>query len=170
MAPWTKKRFGLLDTPNILTKSRILRAKDELRKHKDDGVEISKNRSRAVEYLDLDEAFMIWVSDLEHRKVSISYNLIREKGCQLRDELNARLPIDKQFSIECSNAWLQSFCTRHHFKTHCQHGESGSVNAELVEQELHPLKALLSRYALRDIFNAETGVFYRISPDQTISA
>ncbi|KAI1000937.1 hypothetical protein K3495_g7264 [Podosphaera aphanis] len=54
---------------------------------------------------------------------------------------------------------------------HRQHGESGSVNTELVEQELPPLRALLSGYASRDIFNAdETGLFYRMSPDQTISA
>ncbi|KAI0994891.1 hypothetical protein K3495_g13288 [Podosphaera aphanis] len=171
MASWTKTRFGLLDTPDISAISRILRAKDELRKQKDEGVESSKKRFRAVKYPELDEALMIWVSDLEHRKVSISYDLIREKGCQLRDELNARLPIDKQLSIEYSNGWLQSFCTRHHLKMHRQRGESGSVNTELVEQELPALKALLSGYASRDIFNVdETGLFYRISPDQNISA
>ena len=171
MALWTKTIFGLLDTPNISTISRILRAKDELRKQKDDGAESGKKRSRSVKYPELDEALMIWVSDLEHRKVSISYDLIREKGCQLRDGLNARLSIDKQLSIEFSNGWLQSFCTRHHFKVHRQHGESGSVNTELVEQELPPLKALLSGYASRDIFNAdETGLFYRMSPDKSISA
>ncbi|KAI0997990.1 hypothetical protein K3495_g10201 [Podosphaera aphanis] len=54
---------------------------------------------------------------------------------------------------------------------HRQHGESGSVNTELVEWELPPLKALLSGYASRDIFNAdETGLFHRMSPDQNISA
>ena len=138
VALWTKIRFGLLDTPKISTISRILRAKDELRKQKDDGAESGKKRSRSVKYPELDEALMIWVSDLEHRKVSISYDLIREKGCQLRDGLNARLSIDKQLSIEFSNGWLQSFCTRHHFKMHRKHGESGSVNTELVEQELPP--------------------------------
>ncbi|KAI1007071.1 hypothetical protein K3495_g1154 [Podosphaera aphanis] len=54
---------------------------------------------------------------------------------------------------------------------HRQRGESGLVNTELVEQELPPLKALLSIYVSRDIFNAdETGLFYRMSPNQTISA
>ncbi|KAI1005789.1 hypothetical protein K3495_g2427 [Podosphaera aphanis] len=164
MASWTKTRFGPLDTPNISTISRILRAKGE-------GVESSKKRSRAIKFPELDEAFMIWVSDLEHRKVSISYDLIRKKRCQLRDELNPRLPIDKQLSIENSDGWLQSFCTRHHLKMHRQHGESGSVNTELLEQELPPLKALLSGYASRDIFNAdETGLSYRMSPNQTIFA
>ncbi|KAI1003079.1 hypothetical protein K3495_g5124 [Podosphaera aphanis] len=67
MESWTKTRFGLLDTPNISTISRILRAKDELRKQKYDGVESSKKRTGAVKYPELDEALMIWVSDLEHR-------------------------------------------------------------------------------------------------------
>ncbi|KAI0998294.1 hypothetical protein K3495_g9902 [Podosphaera aphanis] len=151
MASWRKTRFGPLDTPNISTRSRILRAKDELRKQKDDGVESSRKRSRAVKYPELNEALIIWVSDLEHRNVSISYDLIREKGCQLRDELNTRLPIDKQLSIEFLNGWLQSFCTRDHFKTHRQYGESGSVNTKLVEQELRRLKALPSGYASRYI-------------------
>ncbi|KAI0996432.1 hypothetical protein K3495_g11749 [Podosphaera aphanis] len=54
---------------------------------------------------------------------------------------------------------------------HRQHGESGPVNTELVEQELPPLKALLSGFASRDIFNADKiGLFHRMSPDQTISA
>ena len=108
MALWTKIRFGLLDTPNISTISRILRAKDELRKQKDDGLESGKKRSRSVKYPELDDALMIWVFDLEYRKVTtcISYDLIREKGSQLRDGLNSRLPIDKQLSIEFSNSWL----------------------------------------------------------------
>ncbi|KAI1005425.1 hypothetical protein K3495_g2794 [Podosphaera aphanis] len=149
MVSWTKTRFGLLDTPNISTISRILRTKDELRKQKDDSVESSKKRSRDVKYPELGEALMIWVSDLEYRKVSISYDLIREKECQLRDDLNARLPIDKQLYIGFSNGWLQSF----------------------FEQELPSLKALLSGYASRDIFKAdEIGLFYLMSPDQTISA
>ncbi|KAI0996431.1 hypothetical protein K3495_g11750 [Podosphaera aphanis] len=59
MASWTKTRFRLLDTPNISTISRILRAKDELRKQKDDGIESSKKRPRAVKYPDLDEALII---------------------------------------------------------------------------------------------------------------
>ncbi|KAI1006148.1 hypothetical protein K3495_g2074 [Podosphaera aphanis] len=152
IASWTKTRFGPLDTPNISNIYRILRAKDELRKQKDKGVESSKIGSRAVKYPGMNEALMIWASDLENREVSISYDLIRENGCQLRDVLNARPPIDKQLSIEYSNGWLQSFCTRHHFKMHSQHGESGSVNTELVEQELPPLKALISGYASRDIY------------------
>ncbi|KAI1002801.1 hypothetical protein K3495_g5401 [Podosphaera aphanis] len=59
IASWTKTRFGLLDTPNISTISRILRAKDELRMQKDDGVDSSKKRSRAVKCPELDEALMI---------------------------------------------------------------------------------------------------------------
>ncbi|KAI0998325.1 hypothetical protein K3495_g9873 [Podosphaera aphanis] len=156
--PASSKKNLTLDQKIII----IDEAKDELRKQKDEGVEISKKRSRAVKYPELDEALMIWVSDLEHRKVSISYDLIREKGCQLHDELHARLPIDKQLSIEYSNGWLQSFCTRHHLKMHRQHGESGSVNTELVEPELPPLKALLSGYASRDIFNADKKRTYRV--------
>ncbi|KAI1005836.1 hypothetical protein K3495_g2391 [Podosphaera aphanis] len=140
MASWTKTRFGLLDTPSISTISRILRAKDELRKQKDDGVESSKKRSRAVKYPELDEALMIWVSDLEHRKVSISYDLIRAKGCQLRDEFNARLSIVKQLSIEYSNGWLQAFCTRHHFKMHHQHGERLCYQNMLQEIYLMQMK------------------------------
>ncbi|KAI1006486.1 hypothetical protein K3495_g1741 [Podosphaera aphanis] len=54
---------------------------------------------------------------------------------------------------------------------HRQHGKSGSANTELVEQELLAPKALLSGYASRGIFNAdETELFYRMSPDQIISA
>ena len=59
MALWTKTRFGLLDTPNISTISRILRAKDELRKQKDDGLESGKKRSRSVKYPELNDALMI---------------------------------------------------------------------------------------------------------------
>ena len=70
-----------------------------------------------------------------------------------------------------SNGWLERFKDRHclSFKTIC--GEAAAVDGDAVEDwKDSVLKKILSRFDASNVFNLdETGLFYRLLPDKTLS-
>lgn len=98
----------------------------------------------------------------------VNTHLIKLQGQRLQDMLNSSLPPDQQLALQFSNGWLEKFCHRHSFKQQVVHGESGSVQQEVINQELPALRQLLQQYHPDDIFNAdETGLFYNMPPNKT---
>ena len=101
----------------------------------------------------------------------VNTHLIKLQGQRLQDMLNSSLPPDQQLALQFSNGWLEKFCHRHSFKQQVAHGESGSVQQEVINQELPALRQLLQQYHPDDIFNAdETGLFYNMPPNKTIAS
>ena len=101
----------------------------------------------------------------------VNTHLIKLQGQRLQDMLNSSLPPDQQLALQFSNGWLEKFCHRHSFKQQVVHGESGSVQQEVINQELPALRQLLQQYHPDDIFNAdETGLFYNMPPNKTIAS
>ncbi|CDS02221.1 hypothetical protein [Sporisorium scitamineum] len=77
--------------------------------------------------------------------------------------------MDQQLTLKFSNGWLEKFCNRHSFKLQVAHGESGSIQQDIIDKELPALKLLIQQYHPDDVFNAdETGLFYNMPPNKTI--
>ena len=72
------------------------------------------------------------------------FHLIKLQGQRYQDMLNRRLPPQQQLALRFSNGWLDKFCQRHSFKQQVAHGESASVQQDIINQEL-PLQHLVSR-------------------------
>ncbi len=69
-----------------------------------------------------------------------------------------------------SNSWLDRFKKRNNICQHHMHGESGSAPIASLSEERIKLCQLLSQYSLDQIYNIdETGLYYRMSPNQTLS-
>ncbi|XP_071086353.1 tigger transposable element-derived protein 6-like [Haliotis cracherodii] len=69
-----------------------------------------------------------------------------------------------------STGWRHRFKLRHGIKMHKVHGESASVSLELVKEGRESLQEVLREYNPCDIFNCdETGLFYKIEPNSTLS-
>ena len=49
--------------------------------------------------------------------------------------------------------WIASFCKAYNLQEHRRHGEAGSVDITAVKAERERVRELLSRFALKDIFN-----------------
>jgi hypothetical protein len=69
-----------------------------------------------------------------------------------------------------SSGWLQGFKNRHGIKVRVVHGESASVNAEIVEDGRRKLREVLREYSPDRIYNMdETGLFFRLEPNKTLA-
>ena len=73
--------------------------------------------------------------------------------------------------FKASNGWLDNFKDRHGIKFKSIQGEAAAVNMESVgEWRREILKNLLVQYLPKDIFNVdETGLFWRLLPDKTMT-
>lgn len=67
---------------------------------------------------------------------SVSYDLIREKAIQLRDDVNLLVSADNTLVVELSNCWHETFCARYYFKVHQQYGENGSVDEQMLVTDI----------------------------------
>ena len=162
LAQWAKEKFQLQNAPSQGAISNILSKRRELDSLTD--VQLETKRSRAVANPQLDQALANWVLQCEGRHISLSGDLIKEKAsCFARN-----LKIND--GIEYSNGWLDRFQKRYGFKGFKSYGESGSVDLTVIEEKLPELQEKLSAYAHHDIYNMdETGLFFRMAPDRSIS-
>lgn len=112
-----------------------------------------------------------WVEDNQTRKIMINGHLIRQQGQIIQQRLNRQLPEDQQLSLKFSNGWYQRFCKKHSFQQQAVHGESGSVQQEVINRELPAIKEIIQQYQPQDVFNAdETGLFFNMPPNKTIGS
>ncbi|CAG8810516.1 6386_t:CDS:2, partial [Gigaspora margarita] len=102
-------------------------------------------KNRGPKYLLIEKAMNIWVGQ------------VSAAGLVLIDEL-------------FSNGWVTNYKKRNSLRRYKLHGEAASAPLESLPNERIKLQNLLSQYELEDIYNAdETGLFYRMLPNQTLA-
>ncbi|CAG8739261.1 7440_t:CDS:2, partial [Rhizophagus irregularis] len=70
----------------------------------------------------------------------------------------------------CANGWVYRFKLRNGLQKVNFSGEANSAPIESLPAERVRLRALLAKYDAEDIYNAdETGLFFRMEPNQTLS-
>lgn len=122
-------------------------------------------RHRSVKYPMLERAVNMWIEQVTAEGLIISDSIIKEKGHQFAQAL--AIPEE---SITFSNGWVTKFKQRNGLKKIIMHGEAASAPLENLSEERQKLQELLSQYNPEDIYNAdETGLFYRLLPNQTLS-
>jgi hypothetical protein len=162
LANWLKQQFNLPKAPDRTTISKILQDKEKYTVVAPQ--DQSLKRSRFLSHPELDIAVANWVLQMEHRKIRISGDLIKEKACQFAGSLGIINP------PTFSNGWLQSFNQRHSFRENRIHGESRDAQMTNIDELMIVIKGRIAEYDLPDIYNMdETGLFYNLAPDTTIS-
>jgi DDE superfamily endonuclease/Tc5 transposase DNA-binding domain len=164
LAAWTQNKFHLAYKPSKSTMSRTLTRKDQyLGVHAQDRI---IRRRRVLTHADLEEALVLWVLQKQHQKLSISREMIREKG--------KRFAQDLRFgdSIKFSDNWITLFCKRNAFRQFRQHGESGAANIDspAIQLTIESIRTKIDHYGPRNTYNFdESGLFYNMPPDTTIA-
>lgn len=128
---------------------------------------LRSKRQRAVSYLLVDTALAKWITEYQGT-VNISGDLIQEKAASFMKSLHPAIKDDDApaFSI----GWLQKIKNRHGIRMHRRLGESGYVDIEALEESLPGIRSRLDQYSVADIYNLdETGLFYRLQADSSIS-
>jgi len=163
LAQWAQEEFKLAKAPYRTTIGRALKRKEEFAEISSQDSQIK--RTRVVTHEVLDTALANWVLQLEHQRLGVTGDIIKEKGRQYAKELKIDNP------PEFSNGWLQAFCGRHAFRQFRSHGESGSAQMDGIEEDLAEIKRKIAQYELKDVYNMdETGLFYNMAPDRTIAS
>jgi Tc5 transposase DNA-binding domain/Fission yeast centromere protein N-terminal domain len=145
------------------TVSKILKRADEYQ-FQDDVAETTF-RHRPVKYPILELAMNMWIERVTTEGMIISDLLVKEKACQFAQAF--AIP---EGSLTFSNGWATKFKKRNGIRKITMHGEAASAPLENLPEERKKLQELLSNYNPEDIYNAdETGLFYRLLPNQTLS-
>uniref|UniRef100_A0A2S2QB75 Tigger transposable element-derived protein 6 n=1 Tax=Sipha flava TaxID=143950 RepID=A0A2S2QB75_9HEMI len=129
--------------------------------HGNDQMKTTKRRK--TESGNINEVVYEWFCAARAKNIPISGPILKEKALQVSKEFKCE-------NFKASNGWLDKFksCYNISFKVVC--GESKSVDTETVDEWRIKVKQLISSYEPRNIYNAdETGLFYKILPNKTLS-
>lgn len=123
-----------------------------------------RKRIRKSKFDEIEDVLVRWLKHARAQNVPISSVTLKEKAKEIAEELNIE-------DFGASNGWLERFKVRHclSFKTIC--GEAAAVDVDAVDDWKNSvLKEILSRFDASNVFNLdETGLFYRLLPDKTLS-
>jgi hypothetical protein len=107
----------------------------------------------------------IWVENVTAGGITLTDLLIKEKA-----KVFAQAFSIQESDLVFSNGWLDKFKKRNNIQRYHMHGEAGSAPLESLPEERMKLRRLLDRFTLDRIYNIdETGLFYRMAPNQTLS-
>ncbi|CAB5393728.1 unnamed protein product [Rhizophagus irregularis] len=130
---------------------------------KKSGVSNTK-RHKLVTYPELEFALKEFVLTYQHRTV-LSDALLIEKARMIADGLD--IPRD---ALQFSLGWLHKFKNRNGIRQRKLDGEASSADEAAIADALPLLRERCSNYPLEKIYNMdETGLFYRLEPDQTLA-
>ena len=108
----------------------------------------------------------LWVENVTAGGVTLTDLLIKEKAKVFAQAFNIQ-----ESELMFSNGWLEKFKKRNNIQRYRAHGEAGSAPLESLTEERTKLRRLLGRFTLDRIYNIdETGLFYRMPPNQTLSS
>jgi len=90
--------------------------------------------------------------------------ILQQKGLEFARKLDIENP------LKCANGWVYRFKQRNGLQKVNFSGEANSAPLETLPEERARLRSLLAKYNEEDIYNAdETGLFFRMEPNQTLS-
>ena len=119
---------------------------------------------RSPQFPLFDKAMQIWISQAIAAGLPLSDTILQQKGLEFAQKLNI------ENEIKCANGWVYKFKQRNGLQKIKYSGEANSAPLESLSEERLKLQRLLSGYNKEDIYNAdETGLFFRMEPNQTLS-
>ncbi|CAB5315530.1 unnamed protein product [Rhizophagus irregularis] len=122
-------------------------------------------RHKEVKFSALEHAMSLWVENVTAGGVILTDLLIKKKAKIFAEAFNIQ-----EENLSFSNGWLHKFKKRNNIHKYCIHRESESAPLASLPKERTRLQEILGRYSPDCIYNIdETGLFYRMSPSETLS-
>ena len=135
---------------------------DIIQKYKTGQLGAKRQKLSVGKHNSIDKAVYKWFMNARERNVPIGGYIIREKALDFAKELNIIVS-------KASDGWLDWWKNRHNVVFRAISGEERSCTEEMTASwaQTH-LPTILSRYDLRDIYNAdEFGLFYQQLPTKS---
>ncbi|GBB83541.1 hypothetical protein RclHR1_10240002 [Rhizophagus clarus] len=107
----------------------------------------------------------LWVENVTAGGVTLTDLLIKEKARVFAQAFNIQ-----ESELVFLNGWLEKFKKCNNIQRYRAYGEAGNALLESLAEERMKLRRLLGQFTLDRIYNIdETGLFYRMPPNQTLS-
>lgn len=127
------------------------------------GSEKSKRKFPKSDGEIIDIVIFQWYLHARINKLPISGPVLKEKALELASKVGLN-------DFKASNGWLQKFKDRHQISYKNIYADPALLKDCVIREWLNNVKELIKGYNERDIFNCdETGLFYRILPENTMS-
>ena len=111
-----------------------------------------------------------WVHSRQLDRQCVTGDLIRQKEVRLKEEIKNSRTEDNKLDMKFTVGWLSKFQKRWNLRSRRRYGESGDADMESVRDCVPSLASLVQSYHPNDVWNAdETGLYYQMLPDRTIS-
>jgi len=152
------------------TVTKVLQDKDRLLEEQRKGTNLKTQKRREPNWTTMEEALITWIHQASAHNMVITDEIVRVKA---KDFAAAIYTSDDVMisNFTGSDGWLAGFKSRFGLKSYRLHGEAASAPLEDLNANRQKLQAILASYALEDIFNAdETGLFFRMLPNQTLAS
>jgi len=118
-------------------------------------------RLRAAKHQKVEEALIHWMKQIREKKISLSSDLILQKARHFAQMLN----ID---DFEPTLGYLRGLKRRNGIIFSKKHGESDSVNEEMVKKWFEELSNIIKDYKPEEVYNLdEMALFWRLLPSKT---
>lgn len=122
-----------------------------------------KKKLKPVQNEDLENELVHWIKLRIQNLYPLNDLIIQTQAIKIARRLN-------NVNFKGSNGWLQKFKKRHQLKSYSYSGETGDVDIDELKSKCADIKTILSKFEKSEIYNLdETGLFYKISPNKTIS-
>ena len=119
-------------------------------------------RFRPANYKNVDAALFAWFKQTRNDNIAVNGPLLLAKANSLAKDLG-------HDDFVATTGFIDRWKTRHSICMKKVSGEEKSVSEEDVEPWLHSTD-LLKKYKPEDIYNAdETGLFYKLQSDRTLT-
>lgn len=154
------KKYKLRYSSNI---NSILKRRDEIvKRFESSDYDVKRKRLRNGNYEKIEEVLITWMRVIWTPEMRLNGPLIREKALELAENY-------KVDGFQASDGWFERFKKRFQIKYKTIHGESESVDTNVVENWKMRLDSLIEGYSSRDIYNGdEFGLFWLLSPKKSM--
>jgi hypothetical protein len=159
---WFKQQYG-----RQLSQSIVSRTISDTYKYLDEQNTAILGQMRRVQgkWPRLEQALFEWQQYVQNQAASITNLALLEQAERLWDRMDEYKGLPRP---QFSNGWIIKFNKRHNIRNYRQHGEAGSVNTELAEEEMCKIREELKQYHPNDIYNMdETALFWRRGASNT---
>lgn len=120
-----------------------------------------KKTLKKTKYVNIDDGLRNFIDNCNNSGVPVNTRLLKEKAKELSEKSG-------QFEFKASNGYIEKFSNRKSVCFKTIHGESGSVNPDILISWKVKLSELIANIDPENIFNGdELGLFWRMYPSST---
>lgn len=152
-------KYGIVES----TIRKIIKEKDKIRRAFESNIGGERKSLKGAANPELERTLIAFVTDMNARGGQVSQDLIQVKARDIATKSNIT-------DFQASRGFFQNFKKRNSVAMKQLHGDSTSVDENIVNEWKKKIAGLTQDYSADDVFNLdELGLFYQLVPSRTFA-